>query len=61
MEPLVHQSLQSRLVEYVVGEFFIGKHGEGGALGSGAKFGGFLDSEIRVLADDRHHHVDDNL
>ncbi len=38
MESFPHQPLQSRLVENVVGEFFIRKHGEGSALGPGGQF-----------------------
>lgn len=61
MEPLPHQPLQSRFIQDVVGEFFVGKHGEGGALCTSAKFRGFFDGEVRVLTDDRHHHIDHDL
>jgi hypothetical protein len=58
---LPHQPLQARPVEDVVGEFFVGEHGKGGALGAGAEFRGFFDGEVRVLANDRHHHADHDL
>jgi hypothetical protein len=32
-ESFVHQALQSRFVEDIVGKFLVGKHGEGGSLG----------------------------
>jgi len=60
-EAFLHQPLQAGFVEEVVGEFFVGEHGEGGALGSGGQFGGFFDGEVGVLADDRHHHADHQL
>lgn len=37
-EAFVHQPLQSRLVEDVVGEFFVGKHGQGRAFGASRQF-----------------------
>lgn len=37
-EAFCNQPLQSRFVEKVVGQFFIGEHGEGRALGSRSKF-----------------------
>jgi hypothetical protein len=39
---LGHQPLQARFVQDVVGELFVWKHGEGGALGVGGQFGGFF-------------------
>lgn len=61
VKPFPHEPLQAGFVEDVVGEFFVGKHGESGALGSGHQFRSFFDGKIRVLADDRHHHVDHHL
>ena len=61
MIPFAHQALQARAIEDVVGEFFVGEHSQRGALGSGDQFGSFLYREVRVLADDRHHHADHNL
>jgi hypothetical protein len=60
-EPFIHQPLQARLIENVVGEFFVREHSQGGAFGAGDQFGGFFDGEVRVLADDRHHHADHYL
>jgi hypothetical protein len=37
-EALAHQALQAGFVEEVVGQLFVRKHGEGGALGSGVEF-----------------------
>ena len=37
-EAFAHQALQAGFVEQVVGKFFVGEHGEGGALGSGSQF-----------------------
>jgi len=60
-ESFLHQALQAGFVEEVVGEFFVGEHGEGGAFGSGGEFGGFFDGEVGVLADDGHDHADHHL
>jgi hypothetical protein len=61
MESFPHEPLQAGFVDNVVGEFLVGEHSEGGALGPGHQFRGFFNSEIWVLADDRHHHVDHHL
>lgn len=61
MESFAHQALQAGFIDNVVSEFFVGKHGEGGTFGSGHQFRSFFDREARVLADDRHHHVDHHL
>ena len=37
-EAFGHESLQARLVEEVVGKFFVGEHGESRAFGPGGKF-----------------------
>jgi hypothetical protein len=58
-EAFGHDALEAGFVEEIVGEFFVGEHGEGGALGSGSEFGGFFDGEAGVLADnggDHAHH-----
>jgi hypothetical protein len=60
-EAFLHQPLQAGLVEQVVGEFFVGEHGEGGAFGTGGQIGGFFYGEAGVLADDGHHHADHQL
>jgi len=60
-EALAHEALQAGFVEKVVGEFFVGEHGEGGALGAGGEFGGFFDGEAGVLADDGRDHADHQL
>ncbi len=36
-EAFAHQALQAGFVEKIVGEFFVGEHGEGGALGAGGE------------------------
>jgi hypothetical protein len=61
VEAFAHQPLQAGPVEDVVSKFLVRKHGEGRALGSGNQFGGFFHGEVRVLADDRHDHVDHYL
>ena len=38
MESFPHEPLQPRLVEDVVGEFFVREHGEGGAFGPRRQF-----------------------
>ena len=48
----LHQPLQSWLIEEIEGEFFVGEHGKGGALGSGGQFGRFFHREVGVLSDD---------
>lgn len=58
-EAFGHEALKAGFVEEVVGEFFVGEHGEGGTLGAGGEFGGFFDGEAGVLADygrDHAHH-----
>jgi len=50
-----------RGLEDVIGEFFIREHGQRGALSSGNQLRGFLDSKVRVLADDGHDHADHDL
>jgi len=49
-EAFSHQALETGFVEEIVGEFFVGEHGEGGALGACCQFGCFFDGEARVLA-----------
>lgn len=61
MEPLVHQPLQARFVEDVIGEFFIREHRQSGPFGSCNEFRGFFNGEVRVLADNRHYHADHDL
>ena len=60
-EAFAHEALEAGFVEQVVGEFFVGEHGEGGAFGAGSEFGGFFDGKAGVLADDggdhAHHHL----
>ena len=60
-KPFLHQPLQAGFVEEVVGEFFVGEHGEGGAFGSGGEFLGYFDGEVGVLADDGNDHADHQL
>jgi hypothetical protein len=60
-EAFVHQSLKTRFVQNVVGEFFVWKHRERSALGTGRQLGSFLDSEVRILANHRHYHADHDL
>ncbi len=57
----LHQPLQAGLVKDVIGKFFIRKHGQCGALGSRNQLRGFLDRQVRVLADDGHDHADHDL
>ena len=61
MISFAHQPLKTRAIEDVIGEFFVREHGKGSALSSGDEFGSFLYREVRVLADDRHHHANHNL
>ena len=60
-EAFAHQALEAGFVEQVVGEFFVGEHGEGGAFGAGGEFGGFFDGEAGVLADHGGDHADHDL
>ena len=60
-EAFAHQALEAGFVEQVVGEFFVGEHGEGGALGAGGEFGGFFDGEAGILADHGGDHADHDL
>jgi hypothetical protein len=59
--PFAHEALQAGLVEDVEGEFLVGEHGKGGAAAVGDHFGRFVDGQVGVLADDRHHHVHHEL
>ena len=60
-EALAHQALEAGFVEQVVGEFFVGEHGESGALRSGNEFGGFFDCEALILANHGGDHADHDL
>jgi hypothetical protein len=57
MKPLVHESLQAGLIENIVGQFFVGKHGQRSAFRASHELRGLFDRQIGVLADDRHHHA----
>jgi len=57
----VHQPLQARAVDQVVGELLIRKHAQGSAAGVGSHFRRLFQSESGVLADDRHHHAHHHL
>jgi hypothetical protein len=56
-EAFIDQALQPRPVDHIVGEFFAGKHAESGAAGVCGHFRGFVQREIGILADHRHHHA----
>jgi hypothetical protein len=60
-EALGHQALQAGFIEQVVGEFFVGEHGEGGAFGASGELGCFFDGDAGVLADDGGDHADHDL
>src|SRR3954451_12778531 len=60
-EPLPNQSLQSRFIEQIVGEFLVREHSQGGPFRSSCEFCGLLDGQIGVLSDDRHDHADHDL
>jgi len=60
-EALIHQSLETRFVQNVVGEFFVRKHRECGTLGTSHQLGGFFNGEVWILANHRHHHADHDL
>ena len=60
-EAFGHEALEAGFVEEVIGEFFVGEHGEGGTLGAGGEFGGFFDGEAGILADDGGDHADHDL
>src|SRR5437870_1058883 len=51
-EPFVHEPLQARLIEDIVGELLIRKHGERGAFRIGYHLRSFFHGQTRVLADD---------
>jgi len=61
MKSFPHQPLQAGFVEDVVSEFFVGKHGQGGAFGARDQLSRLFDCEIWVLADHGHHHADHDL
>jgi len=48
MVAFAHQALQARAIENVIREFFVGEHGEGGALGAGTQLRGLFDGEVWV-------------
>ncbi len=56
-EAFTDQPLQPRPVDHIVGEFFAGKHAESGAAGVGGHFRRFVQRQIGILADHRHHHA----
>jgi hypothetical protein len=60
-EAFAYQALEAGFVEQVVGKFFVGEHGEGGALGASGEFGSFFDGEAGVLTDDGGDHADHDL
>jgi len=60
-EAFVHQALQSRLVEDVIGKFFVGKHGESRPLGTRSELRRFFYGEVFILTDHRHHHAHHQL
>ncbi len=60
-EAFTHEALQAGFVEKIVGEFFVREHGEGRAFGAGGEFGGFLDGEAGILADDGRNHAHHQL
>ncbi len=60
-EAFAQEALQAGFVEKVVGEFFVGEHGKGGALGAGGEFRGFFDGEAGILTDDGRNHADHQL
>ena len=49
------------LVDDVVGQLFIGKHGQRGPLAVGYHLRGLIDGKAPILADHRHHHVHHHL
>ena len=57
----LHQPLQAGLIDDVIGEFFVWKHGQGGPFGSRDQFRGLFDRQVRILAYDRYHHTDHDL
>jgi len=60
-EAFGHEALEAGFVEKVIGEFFVGEHGEGGTLCAGGEFGSFFDGKAGVLADDRGDHAHHDL
>ena len=60
-EAFIDQPLQARPVENIVGEFFIGEHGERGAAGIRGHFRRLFERQIGILADHRHHHAHHHL
>jgi len=60
-EAFGHEALEAGFVEKVVGEFLVGEHGEGGALGAGGEFRSLFDSEAGILADDGGDHAHHDL
>jgi hypothetical protein len=60
-EAFVHQALQARAVENIVGKFFVGKHAQRGAAGVRGYFRRLFEGEIGILANHRHHHAHHHL
>jgi hypothetical protein len=56
-EAFIHEPLQARAVENIVGKLFVGKHAQGGAAGVRGYFGRLFEGQIGVLAYYRHHHA----
>jgi hypothetical protein len=60
-EAFIHEPLQARAVENIVGKLFVGKHAQGGAAGVRGYFGRLFEGQIGVLAYYRHHHAHHDL
>ena len=60
-EAFIHQPLQPRTVENIVGKFFVREHAESGAAGIRGHLRRLFQRQIGILADHRHHHAHHHL
>src|ERR1700686_3624047 len=60
-ETFIHQALQARAVENIVGKFFVGKHDQRCAAGVRGYFRRLFEGQIGVLAYYRHNHAHHHL
>src|SRR5258706_9641160 len=60
-EAFIHQPLQPRPVENIVGKLFIRKHVQGGATRIRGHLRSLFQRQIGILADHRHHHAHHDL
>ena len=60
-EAFIHQPLQSRPIEKIVGKLFVGKHAQSGATSIRGHLCRLFERQVGILADHRHHHAHHDL